>query len=232
MFYIVLQIIIELNKKHNTNSMLSVNIPERDKDAFVSLFQIEDTVYDSFLNKVKNNVTQKSILEPTGILEILVEDGFYSDRLSEKKVLVKLLVAIALSKEQESKQLPEKFYQVYSEINSHSLSKEDFISQFKKLIQISNLFKHSAAILAAKQSYDRVLVEQSISIDIKPIFSENNQLEGNVIFHKFTLEYDDREEEEESKIFSIVLDKKELLELKDIIEQNLERQAVLEEKYK
>jgi len=123
------------------------------------------------------------------------------------------------------------FYPAYLDASGRDvlIDAGSFAERFRQLFQAGNSFRLQYKITKAKQGYGKLLVEQNIFLDIKPVFSDKDVLIGNIITPKLHFIYND-EEERVSKSIYLATDKDELLKMKKLIDKTLSQYEVLETK--
>lgn len=201
--------------------MIGVEIPKKDMPIFQELMDFDEAQFLEVIDVVNKLPIE---LNPSNLYSLLKETTV-GNRPDIADVLFKILFSFVRQENVSVNQIVKLLYNSFTEQGGNVNGEKQFFDRFSKLLHSSDAIETAYKVLNLKRSSENYVQNQSLSLNIKPIFTGENEdkLSGNVLMYNFEITYFDNEiysDEEKviNKKTSFTLDREAISHLKELIE--------------
>lgn len=209
--------------------MLNINIPEKDHKGYITLFSLSEANFSKLITTLQEI---KIGAKASEIEELITKKIKFKNIDLVTPILIKVLFSISNIEEDKisSSTIIKSFFNSYEKIKEgKKVTEKKFNDRFKRILDCGKPIKLTNKINNTKLGYGNILLKQNLIINPKLVFSNNNEIIGNVTTTQLHITYRERGDNEDKEIY-FALDKGDLESLKKQIENIEQQQKIIEQK--
>jgi hypothetical protein len=192
--------------------MINVSIPEKDIPNFQTLVELDGNDFSELILLLENL--------PVELKPINLHNALEKSVIKEGEKLTSIIINVALTNIQNDIDRSEFIKGLYASFieNDGRSEEETFINKITSIANATTPLQTAYRVAKSKRELGNYVDEHTLSININPLFNDENILYGNIIMYTLNIKIEDGD----SSILSF--DRENLLKLKEAIE-NIELQS-------